>query len=161
MGTRCGLIDPGVLLYLLQEQGLSADELQHLLYQESGLLGVSGISADMRTLQASNENAATEAIDLFTFRVAGQVAVMANSLGGLDCLVFTGGIGEHSSVVRQQICDRLRWLGVNLDASANERADECINSTESKVDILVIATSEETTIARHCAATLAELRNRR
>jgi acetate kinase len=160
MGTRCGLIDPGVLLYLLQEQGLSADELQHLLYQESGLLGVSGISADMRTLQASSETAATEAIDLFTFRVAGQAAVMANSLGGLDCLVFTGGIGEHSSAVRQQICDQLRWLGVNIDASANGRADQCISHTDSKVNVLVIATSEETAIARHCAGKLAELRNR-
>jgi acetate kinase len=115
----------------------------------------------MRTLQASGDAAATEAIDLFTFRVAGQAAVMANSLGGLDCLVFTGGIGEHSSAVRQQICDRLRWLGVNLDASANDRADECINSADSKVDILVIATSEEMAIARHCSATLAELRSRR
>jgi len=159
MGTRCGLIDPGVLLYLLQEQGLSADELQHLLYQESGLLGVSGISADMRTLQASGDAAATEAIDLFTFRVAGQVAVMANSLGGLDCLVFTGGIGEHSSAVRQQICDRLQWLGVSLDASANDRADQCISRTDSKVNVLVIATSEETAIARHCAERLAELQS--
>jgi acetate kinase len=160
MGTRCGLIDPGVLLYLLQEQGLSPDELQHLLYQESGLLGVSGISADMRTLQASGDAAATEAIDLFTFRVAGQAAVMANSLGGLDCLVFTGGIGEHSSTIRQQISDQLRWLGVNLDASANDRADQCISHTDSKVNVLVIATSEETAIARHCAGKLAELRNR-
>jgi acetate kinase len=161
MGTRCGTIDPGVLLYLQQDQGLSVAELQHLLYQESGLLGVSGISADMRTLQASNDAAAAEAIDLFTFRVAGQVAMMANSLGALDCLVFTGGIGEHSSAVRQQICVRLRWLGVSLDASANDRAAECISDAASKVDILVIATSEETTIARHCAAKLVELRSRR
>jgi acetate kinase len=161
MGTRCGTIDPGVLLYLQQDQGLSVAELQHLLYQESGLLGVSGISADMRTLQASNDAAAAEAIDLFTFRVAGQVAMMANSLGALDCLVFTGGIGEHSSAVRQQICDRLRWLGVSLDASANDRAAECISDAASKVDILVIATSEETAIARHCAAKLVELRSRR
>jgi acetate kinase len=160
MGTRCGLIDPGVLLYLLQEQGLAPDELQHLLYQESGLLGVSAISADMRTLQASGEAAATEAIDLFTFRVAGQVAVMANSLGGFDCLVFTGGIGEHSSPIRQQICDRLRWLGVNLDAAANERTAERVSAADSRVDVLVIATSEETAIARHCAATLAGLPSR-
>jgi acetate kinase len=161
MGTRCGTIDPGVLLYLQQDQGLSVAELQHLLYQESGLLGVSGISADMRTLQASNDAAAAEAIDLFTFRVAGQVAMMANSLGALDCLVFTGGIGEHSSAVRQQICDRLRWLGVSVDASANDRADERINRTDSKVSVLVIATSEETAIARHCAAKLVELQSRR
>jgi len=159
MGTRCGLIDPGVLLYLQQEQGLSAADLQHLLYQESGLLGVSGISADMRTLLASGDAAATEAIDLFTFRVAGQVAVMANSLGGLDCLVFTGGIGEHGNSIRQQICDRLRWLGVSLDASANDRAGQRISHAESKIDVLVIATSEETAIARHCAAKLAALRS--
>jgi acetate kinase len=160
MGTRCGLIDPGVLLYLQQEQGMSVAELQHMLYQESGLLGVSGISADMRTLQASGDAAAAEAIDLFTFRVAGQVAVMANSLGGLDCLVFTGGIGEHSSGIRRQICDRLRWLGVSFDAAANDRTAERISHADSKVDVLVIATSEETAIARHCAATLTELRSR-
>jgi len=88
-----------------------------------------------------------------------QVAVMANSLGGLDCLVFTGGIGEHSSAVRQQICDRLQWLGVSLDASANDRADQCISRTDSKVNVLVIATSEETAIARHCAERLAELQS--
>jgi acetate kinase len=158
MGTRCGLIDPGALLYLQQEQGLSVVDLQHLLYQESGLLGVSGVSADMRTLLASGDAAATEAIDLFTFRVAGQVAVMANSLGGLDCLVFTGGIGEHSNSIRQQICDRLRWLGVSVDGAANDRADERISHADSKVDVLVIGTSEETAIARHCAAKLAELR---
>jgi acetate kinase len=161
MGTRCGLIDPGALLYLQQEQGLSLADLQHLLYQESGLLGVSGVSADMRTLLASGDAAATEAIDLFTFRVAGQIAVMANSLGGLDCLVFTGGIGEHSNSIRQQICDRLRWLGVSVDGAANDRADERISHADSKVDVLVIGTSEETAIARHCAAKLAELRTPR
>ncbi|WP_298252907.1 acetate/propionate family kinase [Bradyrhizobium sp.] len=154
MGTRCGTIDPGVLLYLMQEEGMSANEVQHLLYEKSGLLGVSGVSADMRALLASREAAAREAIDLFTFRAAADVAVMANTLGGLDGLVFTGGIGEHAAEIRQQICDRLAWLGVGLNAAANARGQWSIAAPDSKVVVLVIATSEETTIARHCRALL-------
>jgi acetate kinase len=154
MGTRCGSIDPGVLLYLLQEEKMSADEVQHLLYEQSGLLGVSGVSADMRALLASREASAREAVDLFTFRVAAEVAVMANTLGGLDGLVFTGGIGEHAAEVRQQICDRLGWLGLHLDAAANAKGQQSIAAAQSKVDVLVIATSEETSIARHCRALL-------
>jgi acetate kinase len=161
MGTRCGQIDPGVLLYLLQEKRMPVADLEHLLYQESGLLGVSGLSADMRMLEASKEAAAAEAIDLFSFRVTQQVAAMTATLGGLDCLVFTGGIGEHSGPMRQQICERLHWLGVRLDAPANDRASACINSEGSAVDVLVIPTSEETVIARHCARTLAGLRAQR
>jgi acetate kinase len=152
MGTRCGTIDPGVLLYLLQEEKMSTDEVQHLLYEKSGLLGVSGVSADMRALLASREDAAREAIDLFTFRVAAEVTVMANTLEGLDTLVFTGGIGEHAHEIRQQICDRLAWLGVRLDAGANTKGLQRISAADSKVEVLVIATSEETTIARHCRA---------
>ena len=152
MGTRCGVIDPGVLLYLQRERGMSAAEVEHLLYEESGLLGVSGVSADMRILLASTDSAAAEAIDLFTFRVAKEVAAMANTLGGLECLVFTGGIGEHSKEIRQQVCDRLRWVGVKIDRSANDQAEECISAKNSEVDILIIPTSEETTIARHCAS---------
>jgi acetate kinase len=159
MGTRCGQIDPGVLLYLLQETGMPVADLEHLLYQESGLLGVSGLSADMRTLEASKDAAAAEAIDLFSFRVAQQVAAMTATLSGLDCLVFTGGIGEHSGPVREQICERLHWLGVRLDAPANDRASARINSEGSAVDILVIPTSEETVIARYCAAMLTRRRN--
>jgi acetate kinase len=153
MGTRGGAIDPGVLLYL-QQQGMSVDDLQHVLYRESGLLGVSGLSADMRVLLASNDPWAAEAIELFTFRVAREVAAMANTQGGLECLVFTGGIGEHSSEVRQQICDRLQWLGLRLDNSANDQNSEQINTENSSVEIRVIPTSEETTIARHCSETL-------
>jgi acetate kinase len=152
MGTRCGTIDPGVLLYLLQEEKMSADEVQHLLYEKSGLLGVSGVSADMRALLASREDAAREAIDLFTFRVAAEAAVMANTLKGLDTLVFTGGIGERAHEIRQQICDRLAWLGTKLDANANAKGLQRISAADSKVEVLVIATSEETTIARHCRA---------
>ncbi len=155
MGTRCGAIDPGVLLYLLQEEKMSADEVQHLLYEKSGLLGVSDLSADMRVLLASKEASARDAVDLFTFRVASEVAVMANTLEGLDCLVFTGGIGEHASEIRRRICDRLAWLGFKLDASANEAGRQTISAADSKVDVRIIPTSEEITIARHCAEVLA------
>ncbi|MET4389664.1 acetate kinase [Bradyrhizobium sp. F1.4.3] len=154
MGTRCGTIDPGVLLYLQQHEKMSVEDVEHLLYHESGLLGVSGISADMRTLLASGEAAAHEAVDLFTFRVAQEVAVMANTLQGLDCLVFTGGIGEHSNDVRAEIGERLAWLGVRIDPVANDATRERISGSDSAVDIFVIPTNEELTIARHCAAML-------
>jgi acetate kinase len=154
MGTRCGAIDPGVLLYLLQEEKMSAGAVQHMLYEKSGLLGVSGVSADMRALLASREAAAREAIDLFTFRVAAEIAVMANTLAGLDGLVFTGGIGEHAAEIRKEVCDRLAWLGVRLDAAANARGQQSIAAADSRVDVLVIPTSEETIMARHCGALL-------
>ena len=156
MGTRCGVIDPGVLLYLQQEQGMSVDDIQRTLYQESGLLGVSGLSADMRVLLASDDQRASDAIELFTFSVAREVAAMANTLGGLECLVFTGGIGEHSKEIRQQICHRLQWLGIRMDHSANDQARRCVSVANSGVDVLIIPTSEETTIARHCASKLSE-----
>src|SRR3954452_24539680 len=154
MGTRCGTIDPGVLLYLQQHEKLSVEEVQHLLYHESGLLGISGISADMRTLLASGAAAAREAVELFTFRAAQQVAVMATTLGGLDCLVFTGGIGEHAKEIRAAIGERLAWLGVHIDSAANEEARERISDSDSAVDVFVIPTNEELTIARHCAPVL-------
>lgn len=153
MGTRGGTIDPGVLLYL-QQQGMPFNELERVLYRESGLLGVSGLSADMRVLLGSTDPRAIEAIQLFTFRAAREVAAMANTLGGLECLVFTGGIGEHSLEVRQQICERLQWLGVRIDASANDRSIDQISTEDSRVEIRVIPTSEETMIARHCAEVL-------
>ncbi|MDF0579068.1 acetate/propionate family kinase [Bradyrhizobium yuanmingense] len=152
MGTRCGAIDPGVLLYLQQHESMSAREVQHLLYHESGLLGVSGISADMRTLLASSEAAAREAVDLFTFRAAQQVAMMAATLGGLDCLIFTGGIGEHAREIRGAIGQRLAWMGVRIDAASNDAARERINGNDSTVAVFVIPTNEEMMIARHCAA---------
>ena len=154
MGTRCGTIDPGVLLYLQQHEKMSTEEVQHLLYHQSGLVGVSGISADMRTLLASREVAAREAVDLFTFRAAQQVAMMATTLSGLDCLVFTGGIGEHAQEIRGAIGERLGWLGVRIDAAANDDARERINDSSSAVDVFVIPTDEEMAIARHCAAVL-------
>ncbi|WFU26684.1 acetate/propionate family kinase [Bradyrhizobium sp. CB1717] len=154
MGTRCGTIDPGVLLYLQQHEGMSVEEVQHLLYHQSGLLGVSGLSADMRTLLASREPAAREAIDLFVFRAAQAIAVMATALEGLDCLVFTGGIGEHAKEIRSAIGERLGWLGVRIDASANAEARERINGSDSTVDVFVMPTNEELMIARHCAVLL-------
>ena len=154
MGTRCGTIDPGVLLYLQQHEKMSVEDVQHLLYHESGLLGVSGLSADMRALLASREPAAREAVDLFTFRAAQAIATMATTLGGLDCLVFTGGIGEHAKEIRSAIGERLAWLGVRIDAAANDAAGERISGDDSAVATFVIPTNEELTIARHCAAVL-------
>jgi acetate kinase len=154
MGTRCGTIDPGVLLYLQQHEKMSAEAVQHLLYHESGLLGVSGVSSDMRTLLASGETAAREAVDLFTFRAAQDVAMMASTLQGLDCLVFTGGIGEHAREIRSAIGERLAWLGVRIDSVANGETRERIGASGSAVDIFVIPTNEELMIARHCAAVL-------
>jgi acetate kinase len=154
MGTRCGTIDPGVLLYLLQQEKMTTEDLQHLLYHECGLLGVSGLSADMRTLLATSEASAREAVDLFTFRAAQEIAVMANTLGGLDGLVFTGGIGEHAKEIRSAIGERLAWLGVRIDAAANDEGHESINAGDSAVSVFVIPTNEELTIARHCKAVL-------
>jgi acetate kinase len=154
MGTRCGTIDPGMLLYLQQHEKMSVEDVQRLLYHESGLLGVSGISSDMRVLLASGEPAAREAVELFTFRAAQQVAMMATTLGGLDCLVFTGGIGEHAKEIRSAIAERLGWLGVRVDAAANDGGCERISGDGGTVDVYVIPTNEELMIARHCAAVL-------
>ena len=152
MGTRCGTIDPGILLYLQRERGLSAENLEQMLYHKSGLLGVSGISSDMRTLLASRDPRAAEAVDLFTFEVAKAVCAMALTLQGLDCLVFTGGIGEHAAKVRALVCNRLNWLGLELDPQANDGDADLVSLGSSSVEVRVIATSEETTIARHVRA---------
>lgn len=133
---------------------MSVDDVQHLLYEGSGLLGVSGLSADMRALLASQKPEAREAVDLFTFRVAAEVAVMANTLAGLDGLVFTGGIGEHAADIRQRVCDRLSWLGVSIDTAANAQGEQRIAAKGSPVDVLVIPTNEEVSIARHCRSLL-------
>jgi acetate kinase len=152
MSTRCGTVDPGILLYLQGERGLSVQELELILYHKSGLLGVSGISSDMRTLLSSSDPRAAEAIDLFTFEIAKAVCAMAVTLQGLDCLVFTGGIGEHAAKVRALVCNRLRWLGLELDPKANDGAVDLVSPSSSSVEIRVIPTSEETTIARHVLA---------
>jgi acetate kinase len=154
MGTRCGAIDPGVLLYLLREEALSPRALEDLLNHKSGLLGVSGISGDMRTLLASSEARAKQAVDLFAFRVAREIAALANTLGGLELVVFTGGIGEHAAPVRAMIGARLNWLGVEIDTAANDEGAERIDQPQSRVEVRVIPTNEELTIARYVARTL-------
>jgi acetate kinase len=149
MGTRCGAIDPGVLLHLLDRYRMSGRDLEHLLYQESGLLGVSDTSGDMRELLASDDVRAAEAVDLFVYRIGRELGSLAAALGGLDALVFTGGIGEHAAVIRERVCRNARWLGVRLDKLKNARGGPRINSRRSHVSTWVIPTSEETIIARH------------
>ncbi len=154
MGTRCGALDSGVLLYLLQEKGLDAEALQTLLYRRSGLLGVSGIAADVRSLTGSHAPEAAEALDLFCFRAAKLAAGMAASLGGLDGIVFTGGIGEHAPAIRAAICARLEWFGVALDPLLNARGVGAISTPGSTVAVRVIPADEEASIARHTAGLL-------
>ncbi len=149
MGTRCGDLDPGVILYLEQRHGMRADAIETLLYKQSGLLGVSGLSGDMRTLQASDDPHAREAIDLFIFRLAREAGALAASLGGLDGLVFTAGIGEHAPAIRAAVCRRLDWLGVRLDPAANDRNALIISTSDSRVAAYVIPTDEDRMIARH------------
>jgi acetate kinase len=149
MGTRCGAIDPGVLLYLMQARGMTADDLSTLLYKRSGLLGVSGISSDVRTLLASPAPEAKEALDLFAFIAARQAAGLVASLGGLDGLVFTAGIGEHAPAIRAAICERLAWLGIKLSPEANATGDSAISEPESRVEVRIIPTDEDLMIATH------------
>ena len=154
MGTRCGSIDPGVLLYLTQAHGMDATAITDLLYKKSGLLGVSGISPDVRTLLESPAPEAAEALDLFTYTIARQAGALISSLGGLDGLVFTAGIGEHAAPVRAAVCQRLAWTGAELSAEANAASEPAISTPNSKVEIRVIPTDEELMIARHTRATI-------
>lgn len=146
MATRCGTLDPGVLLHLLA-QGYDAGRLEDLLYRRSGLLGVSGISADSRDLLDSDKPEAREALDLFCFRIAGEVARIAATLGGLDAIVFTAGIGEHQPPIRAAVAERLKWLGLKLDAAANAANAARISHASSRVGTFVIPTDEEAVIA--------------
>jgi acetate kinase len=157
MGTRCGAIDPGVLLYLIDRHGLGARDLQSLLYERSGLLGLSDISSDMRALLASSDPRAGEAIDVFVYRIQREIGSLAAALGGLDTLVFTGGIGEHAAAIRDRICRDASWLGVDLDAGMNAKGAECISRGGSSVTVWVIPTNEERMIARHTRRVLAEI----
>ena len=152
MGTRCGAIDPGVLLHLMEFHDLDAAGLTQLLYKESGLLGVSGVSQDMRALLASPAPEAAEAVELFCYRIARELGSLAAALGGLDALVFTAGIGEHAAPVRERICRQAGWLGVRLDEAANARHATRISAPDSRVDVLVLPTNEEWMIAQHAAA---------
>jgi acetate kinase len=152
MGKRCGALDPGVVIHLLQEGAMSLDQLADLLNNRSGLLGVSGISDDVRELEKSSDPAAREALDLFAYRAAREIGSLAASLGGLDVLVFTAGIGEHSGMLRRQICEQSGWLGIRLDHVANARHGPRISSDGSSVDVFVVSTDEEIVIARSARA---------
>lgn len=154
MGTRPGQLDPGVVLYLMTHKGMSAEDVSDLLYRDSGLKGLSGISNDMRDLLASDEAGAAFAIDHFVHRCALQAGMLAAALGGLDAFVFTAGVGENAPAIRGRIAERLAWLGADLDPDANESGAVCISTAASKVALLVIPTDEELVIARHTFALL-------
>lgn len=150
MATRSGAIDPGVLFHLIEAHGLNIRQVEDLIYKQSGLLGLSGISADSRILLETPSKEACEALDVFTFRIAGEVARLSATLGGLDTLVFTAGIGENQPAIRRSVVERLRFLGLLLDDEANDRNDTFISLEESRVKIRVIATDEEQVIADDC-----------
>lgn len=151
MGTRSGQLDPGVLLYLMDQEGMSAQRISDLLYKESGLLGMSGISNDMRELLASTRPSAREAIDYFVFRIRREVGALAAALGGLDAVVFSGGIGENAAEIRARICDGMGWIGLELDAGRNGDNAQVLSTEFSRVRVLRIPTNEEIVIARAAA----------
>jgi acetate kinase len=154
MGSRPGAMDPGVVLYLFQELGMSVSEVENVLYRKSGLLGISGISNDMRALVGNDEPTARLAVDYFVYRAAKEIGALTAALGGLDGLVFTAGIGENDAEIRRRICEACSWLGVHLDTMANEANGPCITTRDSEVSAWVIPTNEELMIARHTAAQL-------
>ncbi len=155
MGTRCGNLDPGVVLHLMETKNLSVKDMTKMLYKESGLLGVSGLSQDMRTLLASDKPEAEEAVNLFCYRIARELGSLAAAAGGLDALVFTGGIGEHAAEVRRRVCLQSEWLGIRLNPEANARHELRISAGNSSVDVLVIPTNEEWMMAHHAQTLLA------
>ncbi len=154
MGTRPGGIDPGVLLYLVGQRGMSPERLERLLYEESGLLGLSGISSDMRVLLESHDPRARLAVDYFVHRVAKEIGALVAVLGGLDALVFTAGIGENSVEIRARVVNACRWLGMTLATDANERRGPCITTKNSAVSAWIVPTNEELMIAKHTHALL-------
>lgn len=149
MGTRCGGLDPGVLLYLLSEVGLDVGAVEDLLYHRSGLLAVSGLSGDMRTLLASNDPRAGFAVELFVYRIGRELGSLAAAMGGLDALVFTAGIGENAPEIRERVCRAAAWLGVEIDPVANTAGHDRISTDRSTVSVWTIPTDEELVIARH------------
>jgi acetate kinase len=149
MGTRSGSLDPGVLLYLMDHRGMDARAVENLLYNQSGLLGVSGISSDMRTLLATSDPRARLAIDLYCYRIRRELGSLAAALGGLDAIVFTGGIGENSAAIRERVCRDASWLGVELDAAANAAGGPRISTPRARASAWSIPTNEELMIARH------------
>ncbi|MBS7812228.1 acetate/propionate family kinase [Roseococcus pinisoli] len=154
MGTRAGAIDPGVLIHLMDTQGMDARALERMLYRESGLLGVSGISSDMRTLRGSKDPRAAEATSLFTYRIIREIGSMVAALGGIDALIFTGGIGENDVATRAEVAAGCAWLGLALDEGRNHTGGGCISADSSAVAAWVVPTDEETMIARHTAQVL-------
>jgi acetate kinase len=151
MGTRCGQLDPGVLLYLMQQEGLDAQAISDLLYKESGLLGLSEVSNDMREIMAAGTREAQEAVDYFVFRIRRELGGLAAALGGLDALVFCGGIGENARAIRARVCEGMGWIGIELDAGRNEANGFELSSQLSRVRVLRIPTNEEIVIARAAA----------
>jgi acetate kinase len=158
MGTRPGQIDPGVVLYLVAQKGMSAEAVQKLLYNDCGLKGLSGVSNDVRVLEKSTEPGAALALDYFVYRVGLHAGMLAAALGGLDAFVFTAGIGEKSASMRARIAERLAWLGVELDEAANKSAGPLISKPSSRIPVYVVPTDEELMIARHTLALLSAQR---
>ena len=156
MGTRCGAIDPGVILYLIDERKMDARAIEKLIYSQSGLLGVSGVSSDMRVLLESADPQAKLAVDLFVYRIGRELGSLAAALGGLDAIVFTAGIGEHAAPIRERVCRQAAWLGVELDATANAKHGPRITAAASRTSAWVIPTNEELMIARHTRDLLAK-----
>ena len=154
MGTRCGLLDAGVILHLIKQKGLTVEEVSKMLYHESGLLGVSGISSDMRVLEESDHPHAKQAIELFCHRAKEEIGNLTAVMHGLDAIIFTAGIGENSNLIREKICESLAWLGVDLDLEANKTKKGKISNAHSKVQVYVIPTDEEATIANSTRAFL-------
>ncbi|CAN5634298.1 acetate kinase [soil metagenome] len=157
MSTRCGPLDPGVILHLLGERGMDLESLNQLLYRRSGLLGLSGISGDMQVLLDSADPRADEAIELFVYRIGRQIGSLSAALGGLDTLVFTAGIGENSAHIRQRVCEAAGWLGVAIDPAANAAAATVISTSDSRVEVLVVPTEEERAVAQAVLTCLARL----
>ena len=147
MGTRCGALDPGVVLFLMQQ--MTPEQIEDLLYRRSGLLGISGVSSDMRTLLASDDPRAAEAVDYFVYRTVREIGSLTAALGGLDALVFTAGVGENSALIRAKICEGLEWLGLELDSRANVSVETCISPPRRTPSVWVIRTDEEGVIAAH------------
>jgi len=158
MGTRCGTLDPGAVLHLIQHCGYAPAQLEHELYRQSGLLGVSGISNDMRTLLASSAPAAAQAVDLYCYRIVRELGALATALGGLDAIVFTAGIGENSAQLRERVLSAVQWLGVDLDAGANAMHGPRLSTATSRVSAWAIPTNEERVVAEATLACLAQNR---
>jgi acetate kinase len=154
MGTRCGQLDPGVVLYLMQEKRMSADAISDMLYKESGLKGLSNLSHDMRELEAAGTPEANQAIEYFVFRIRRELGGCAAVLKGLDAIVFCGGIGENAWNVRERVLEGMEWIGVELDRTANRANRQVISTERSRVRVFVIPTNEEAMIARHTLAVI-------